>query len=143
MVQPRITGAERDRRIAQVLSLLASGLRTSEIYRILAQEWGASSRTADRYIKLARAELQVVLDEKNNALLAEAIAHRRDLRRRARAAGDFRMELEVAKDEAKLLQLYPAERQMHEHSGPGGGPLTIAGVRDLLSFPEDDPNGDV
>jgi len=137
MAKGRISQLECERRTAQVVTLVLSGLRPSEIYRITMSEWGASRRTIARYLNRAQADLQPLLEEQKGARVAEHIAHRRDLRRRARTAGDLRIELEVAKDEARLLQLYPAERQHHEHSGPDGGPITLTAVRDLLTFPED------
>jgi hypothetical protein len=43
-------------------------------------------------------------------MLAEHMSVRRDIRRRAREAGDLRAEIAAAQDECKLFGLYPSEK---------------------------------
>jgi hypothetical protein len=58
---------------------------------------------------------------------AEHIAIRRDIRRRAQKAGDFQAELLAAKDEAKLLGLYPADELTGLHDTPIATVVSIYG----------------
>ena len=59
--------------------------------------------------------------------MAEHISIRRDIRRRAQKANDLQAELLAAKDEAKLLGLYPTDEQTGLHDTPIATVVTIFG----------------
>lgn len=101
---------ETDKRIQEVITLILSGLNTPRICQNLSTKWDAHERTIYRYVKKAREIIEAESEHSREALLLEHRAHRRDLRFRARAAGDFRAELATAQDEAKLLGLYPGDK---------------------------------
>jgi len=117
----KATQVEIDKRIEATKALLIEGYDSDFICQDLSGRYGVSLRQAERYLAAARDRLKTYVAADRAALFAEHIAHRRDMRRRAAKKGDLRTELAVAQDEAKLLDLYPADR--HEHVGPGGGPI--------------------
>ena len=75
----------------------------------------------------ARTNILAISAEARPYMLAEHIAIRRDIRRRAQKAGDFQAELHAAKDEAKLLGLYPADEQTGLHDTPIATVVSIYG----------------
>lgn len=99
-----------EQRIDFVFGLILRGCRRYEVCEAVRKKWGGCNGTADRYLEVARKRLEVYLREKRETLFAEHIAVRRSLRERAVKAKDLRLELEVVRDEAKLLGLYPADR---------------------------------
>ena len=119
----KATQLEIDKRIETVKGLILAGNDTGAICQSLAEKWSISDRQVFRYVSEARERLQARIDADREAMFAEHVAHRRDMRRRARQANDLRAELMIAQDEAKLWGLYPADR--HEVTGPDGGPVTI------------------
>ena len=87
----------------------------------MAERYGVAERTADNYIAKAKTALKVEHEADRPYLMAEHVAHRRNLRAQFRRQNDYYGELKAAQDEAKLLGLYPATR--HELGGPDGGPV--------------------
>jgi len=79
------------------------------------------------YMRDARANILAISAEARPYLLAEHLAHRRDMRRRAQKAGDLQAELLAAKDEAKLLGLYPTDEQTGLHDTPIATVVSIYG----------------
>jgi hypothetical protein len=101
---------ETDTRVETVRQFILSGDEASDIVRRAAETWGIKQRQAENYIHMARAKIRAITEQVRPYLLAEHIAVRRDIRRRAREAGDLRAEIAAAQDEAKLFGLYPSER---------------------------------
>lgn len=101
--------------------MLLEGRDPGQIARDAATAFGISERQARNYIARAEEQIRGILQVDRAFRMAEHVAARRDMRARAQKANDLRAELDVLKDEAKLLGLYPSER--HEVSGPDGKPL--------------------
>lgn len=111
-------------RVDAVRLLLLKGQEdTPRLVQDIASKFGVNTRQAYNYIAKAKKQIENVGAIDRAYRFAEHIALRRDIRRRARDDGDLRMELAAAQDEAKLLGLYPAERQ--EISGKDGGPVVM------------------
>jgi hypothetical protein len=100
------TAAELNLRIEEVKQALLSGMPRYAIVENVKKRYGVSISTGDNYIAKARKALDNDLAKARPHMLAEHIAHRRDLRTRLRKAGDLNGELKAAQDEAKLLGLY-------------------------------------
>jgi hypothetical protein len=104
------TRLETVTRVETVRQLIISGVEASAIVRTVAEKWTVKDRQAWNYVIKARAEIAIITQQARPYLLAEHIAVRRDIRRRAREAHDLRAEIAAAQDEAKLFGLYPSEK---------------------------------
>lgn len=100
------TIAERNRRVEEVKQLLLQGEARTVILRNISERYGVTERTVENYLSSARVGLDKDLAQARPYMLAEHIAHRRDLRIRFRKRDDLYGELKAAQDEAKLFGLY-------------------------------------
>lgn len=123
---PRLTPAERvtrhkataieySKRVETVRRLLLSGMDTDTILQNVTAEYGVKPRMARHYLATAREKNQAWIDFHEADMFGEHIAIRRDIRRRAQAAGDRKMELAAARDEALMFGLYAAQKiEIHD-----------------------------
>jgi hypothetical protein len=111
-----------ERRVEEIYRLILDGWTTAQILQ-KTSDWGLTGRQRESYIAAARKRIRAIAEVEQADLLAEHIAIRRDLRRKAEQAGDRRLALAVAKDEAELLGLYPAKRT--EVTGADGKPVEV------------------
>lgn len=107
----KATNAQMARRLLTVYSMLLRGASRPEIIAFAQEKWQVGEDSADSYIARARDELQKAFAAERDQEYRRHVLMRRDLLRRAQDAGDLRLELDVLKDDAKLLDLYPAERR--------------------------------
>ena len=107
---PRANAAEKERRTNQIMTMLLSGARRPEICQFTRDTWGLTDRHVDRYIAAANTLIKAEASKERDEIFTEQAALRRMLRKRAIGDGDLRLALDVAKDEAKLHDLYPAQR---------------------------------
>ncbi len=120
----RVDAHTAETRVDAVRVLLLKGHEdTPSLVQGIADKFGVNTRQAYNYVAKAKKQIAEVGAIDSAYRLAEHIAVRRDIRRRARDGNDLRMELAAAQDEAKLLGLYPADR--HEVTGTDGGPVVI------------------
>jgi hypothetical protein len=94
-------------RISTVKEKLLLGKSIDELVYFARVEFHISERRALQYIEIAERGLAGILKKDRDRWLAEHIAIRQDIRERAREGKNLRIELEAAKDEAKLLGLEP------------------------------------
>ena len=106
----RATKQQLDERTEAARLLLLKGHDSAVIAKDFAIVFGISERQARNYLAKAREQIRSVIEEDRVYRLAEHIAVRRDLRRRALTKGKLRDALAAAKDEARLLDLYPPAR---------------------------------
>lgn len=104
---PKATKLEQATRIETVRQLILSGHEHGRICQQVSEKWGISERNARRYLARAQDAILQVSMPAREYVMAEHLSVRRDIRRRAREAGDLRAELAAAVDEAKLFGLYP------------------------------------
>jgi len=122
----RKAGSKRidyERRLEAVRLLLLRGEPAGKICQYVSQTFQVTERQAWRYISDARDRIAQVTAEERKYLYAEHLAIRRMIRARALEEGDLRTALMCAQDEAKLFDLYPAQRS--EVSGPQGAPQKV------------------
>ena len=120
----RVDAHTVETRVDAVRVLLLKGQEdTPRLVQEIANQFGVNTRQAYNFVAKAKEQIKDVGAIDRAYRLAEHIAVRRDIRRRARNDGDLRMELAASQDEAKLLGLYPADK--HEVSGQDGGPVVI------------------
>ena len=124
---PKANKLEYAQRVESVRQLILAGNDTPRVLQAVTEKWGVNNRQAWNYVRDARTNILAISAEARPYMLAEHIAHRRDMRRRAQKAGDLQAELLAAKDEAKLLGLYPADEQTGLHDTPIATVVSIYG----------------
>ena len=87
--------------------------RSKELSEIVAEQLKCSKRTAQRYIKEARAEINRIGKDKKEKSLTKAIRDREYLLTKTKTS-DLKLALEIMEDRDKLLGLYV---EKVEHSG--------------------------
>lgn len=113
---PKATRLEQATRIETVRQLILSGVEHGRIVQQVSAQWKISERQGWNYMSKAQDKIIAILTPRHEYLLAEHLAVRRDIRRRAREAGDLAAELRASQDEAKLFGLYPADRLEIKHT---------------------------
>lgn len=109
------TKAEVQKRIRIVLEMLLQSTPRVDIVQYAAINWGITEWGTDKYIAQANKIMMVQAKQERDEVYAANLAQRRYIKNKAIKAEDYRLAHEVLKDEAKLLDLYPAEK--HEHKG--------------------------
>lgn len=104
---PKSDRLEFLRRVEAVRILMISGKPASEIGRQVSQEWGCSERQAERYIRKARDKILAISEVSRAYWEAEHVSLRQYLRLQETRDKNWQGALNVARDEAKLLGLYP------------------------------------
>ena len=132
--QQRVRGEELRRRIELVRSQLLSGKSRRWVAKLVATEWGLKPSQCWNYIRKAEREIREIVERNKEDWLAEHVALRRDIRRRANDGADLRMELAAAESEARLLGLLDGKCE----SAPAGGddddaPVIVREV--VIEFP--------
>lgn len=105
------TKAQIEQRVVQVYELLLSDTTYVDICRYVSDKWGLTSRTADRYIQKAYALIGEEAARIRKNALERHLTQRAFIRHKALKEGDRRLFVDILKDEAKLLDLYPAIKQ--------------------------------
>lgn len=100
---------EMEKRIYQV-GLMLRRKPTSFIVQFITENWKLEKRQAYNYIALARKEWQKYFKNIKSAGIGYHIAQVRDLKDMAFGDKDIRLVLDIVKEEAKLMGIYPAER---------------------------------
>ena len=106
-----------ENRINAVLALIHRGWASPRIVQNIAQTWDIERRQAYAYMKSARKRIEKLYAEKRVGLVGEILSRHNDLRDKGYADNDFRLILDVDKEDAKLLGLYPAEKHEHDIRG--------------------------
>ena len=96
---------------------------TPRLVQDIATKFGVNTRQAYNYVAKAKKQIVEIGEIDRAYRLAEQIAMRREIRRKAFDTNDLRTALAAAQDEAKLLGLYPADK--HEVTGKDGDGMVI------------------
>lgn len=120
---PKADKLETDKRIEAARILILRGEDGARICQNLSAAFNVTDRQARRYVAQAREQISAITQVEQAVMLAEHVSVRRHLRAEAIKAGDLRTALASAQDEAKLFDLYPAQKS--EVSGPGGAPILV------------------
>jgi len=104
---------EKEKRIYQV-SLLLRRKPMSFIIEFVMKKWNVEKAQAYRYIKLARKEWKKYFEKLKGDGIAYHVTQNRDLKDKAMTDGDYKLAFDIAKEEAKLMGVYPAEK--HEET---------------------------
>ena len=109
-----VSQVEMEKRVYQV-SLLLRRKPTSFIIEYMIKTWGIERAQAYRYIKLARKEWQKYFEKLKGDGIAYHVTQNRDLKDKAMTDGDYKLAFDIAKEEAKLMGVYPAEKHEETH----------------------------
>lgn len=105
---------EIDKRILEISRMLLSELTTQEILQKASEDWGISERQIRTYIKRCYNLWHEDFEKKRKRNLDYHLAKRGDLYRQAYIKKQWNICLEIIRDEAKLMGIYPAEK--HEET---------------------------
>jgi hypothetical protein len=109
-------------RVEEILNLRLLGALPTDLRRHAEEAgWNVSDRQLQRYTATADKLMAEALAESRPGLKGYHFAARRALFARTVSVSDYRTALSVLKDEAELLDLYPAKKS--QVSGPDGGPI--------------------
>ena len=104
---PPTNQASHKLRVAAVVALLAQGGTRSDVIDLAATEWGISSRSVDRLMRLAREEIKAAWSEVERAdLLAQLLTSLSELQQHARKTGQLGIALGCINATAKLAGLH-------------------------------------
>ena len=132
-VVAKVTRAEIERRISEVLQLLVSGVPRAAIVAACAARWQVSIRQVDSYLSGAREALRSGAAFDRSLEIGRAIARYDLLYGKALAAQNLRLAVQIERTRAQLLGLNaPTELR---HSGDGDHPLAF---RDLSRLSDAD-----
>ena len=101
-----VTQVERIQRVEIVFNLLLGGATRAEIIRFCNEKWEVKEDCVDKYMKDAREKIALINEGNLQDNRGWHIAHRFNLLARAKKSGNLSMELEAAKDVAKIQGLY-------------------------------------
>lgn len=130
--QNKIDAVEKEKRIYQV-SLLLRRKPTKYIVEYIKRTWNLETTQAYNYIKAAKKEWQKYFTNLKHAGISYHIAQFRDLKDKATNQEDYKLVFDIAKEEAKLMGIYPAEK--HKLDLPENFEITVK-----LPKGEDDNN---
>ena len=100
---------EMEKRVYQV-SLLLRRKPVSFIVQTISAKWNITDRQARNYIRLARKEWQKYFEKLKGDGIAYHVSQNRDLKDKAMTDGDYKLAFDIAREEAKLMGVYPAEK---------------------------------
>lgn len=117
------TKVEAQKRTRLVLEMLLQSTPPVDIVQYGIANWAITEAGVWKYITAAYAIMKELAKREREEVFAENVSQRRYIKNKALKAEDYRLAHEVIKDEAKLLNLYPAEK--HEVTGEGGNAIPI------------------
>jgi len=109
MAKKEADKVEYQKRIYAV-SLLLRRKPTSFIIQFITEKWKISDRQARNYIRKARAEWKKYFEKLKGDGIAYHVTQNRDLKDKAMTDGDYKLAFDIAREEAKLMGVYPSEK---------------------------------
>jgi hypothetical protein len=104
----RADQATVERRLDYLYQELLRGERPTQLVQFASVNWNVTTRQVWNYIKRVNTIIKKEAEKYRASAFEEHLMTRRRLRKEANDFGERRLELEVLKDEAKLLDLYPS-----------------------------------
>lgn len=140
-------------RVEEILQIRLRGAQYADIVKHAEEnKWDVGERQIRNYIAQGDEILEQTLERDRQRLLNRHLAQRQTLYAHAFASADYATAKAILKDEAELLNLYPAKRT--ELTGANGGPLqtevvmtdaelnnAIVGIVAALGTPSPDTTG--
>ena len=92
----------RSRKLGEII---ARGGRRSDCVRYASKNWGVISKTADKYLEIARAEMKADWDMERPEMVANLLAQAATLQMEAREKGHLHIALGAINTAARLAQI--------------------------------------
>lgn len=105
--KPKADTATAAQRVEVIYRMLLQGWSNPQIVQNSTKSWGINDTQAYRYIAKARKRIDEAAAQYRAEAFSEHLMARRELRK---DTADARLKLDILKDEAQLLDLYPAKR---------------------------------
>jgi len=113
----RADKVETEQRVRAVYQALMDGWESTQLVQSLSVKWGISIRQGWNYVRKANTRIKRESERIEKEAFGRHLTTRRGLYKKAVEREDIRLGLDILKDEAKLLDLYPADKQKVEHTG--------------------------
>jgi hypothetical protein len=134
--------SEVRKRVEEIMNLRLLGALPTDIRRHAEEAgWNVSVRQLQRYTAQADELLAQAVEKNRDKLMAHHFAARRALYARAMAVSDYATARQILKDEAELLNLYPAKKL--EMGGKDGGPVELKIIEKIAGKPDPTPIGEI
>jgi hypothetical protein len=98
------------RRTTYVYKELLRGVRATDLVQSVSVNWGVTTRQAWNYVRRANTIIKKEAQKVRASAFSYHLLARQLLRKEADEMGDRRLVLDILKDEAKLLDLYPSTK---------------------------------
>ncbi len=98
----RCTAATLDTRTTEVVRLLAEGGTRRDVLALCADEWGFSSRSADRLLAAARQQIRSDWDIERPQMIAELLSRLSEIQQESRRTGRLGVALAAINASARL-----------------------------------------
>ena len=99
------TQAETIVRAQRFARIIANGGRRSDCVRYASENWGVGERSVDKYLEIARDELQKAWDMERPQMIGDLLAQCSTLQMEARRSGQYHIALGAINTAAKLAHL--------------------------------------
>jgi len=128
----KATKAQVQERVEDILRIRLDGAEFHDIVQYASEKgWGVGERQLWNYVQAADQLLAQRLEKDRDKLFTRHIAQRRALYARAVNAADYSAACRILRNEAELLDLYPAKKA--EVTGKGGAPVQLHIVEEVVS----------
>jgi hypothetical protein len=105
----KVDQIEKEKRVYEI-SLMLRRKPNSYIVEHIRQKWGIKKAQAFNYIALAREEWRKYFEKVRGDGISYHISELRELKDKAWDKEDFRLAFDIAKEEMRIMGIYPIER---------------------------------
>ena len=112
----KVDQIQKEKRIYEI-SLMLRRKPNSFIVEYIRQNWGIKKAQAFNYIALAREEWKKYFEKVKGDGISYHISELREIKDKAWEKDDLRLAFDIAKEEMKIMGIYPTERHKFEFEG--------------------------
>ena len=112
----KVDQIQKEKRIYEI-SLMLRRKPNSYIVEYIRRNWGIEKAQAFNYIALAREEWKKYFEKVKGDGISYHISELRELKDKAWDKDDLRLAFDIAKEEMKIMGIYPTERHKFELEG--------------------------
>ena len=112
----KVDQIEKEKRVYEI-SLMLRRKPNSYIVEYIRQNWGIEKAQAFNYIALAREEWKKYFEKVKGDGISYHISELREIKDKAWEKDDLRLAFDIAKEEMKIMGIYPTERHKFEFEG--------------------------
>lgn len=112
----KVDQIQKEKRIYEI-SLMLRRKPNSFIVEYIRQNWGIKKAQAFNYIALAREEWKKYFEKVKGDGISYHISELREIKDKAWEKDDLRLAFDIAKEEMKIMGIYPTEKHKFELEG--------------------------